>query len=634
MKIILKQQNGGSFLPLFADYTILPATKGADTKIEGSSTTVKDKSDPSKGKITEKDLFGMLAGVDGLPNEMQALVQNIKQMYEDWALFGDSDDYNFGGLATLYAQNLAELKIANFNKKEYDKAYTEVEKNKGLNAMAITNSGKIMAYNADRELTQVSVAEYLNNTDKYVPLTNSNLLWLRAHDPQYIKNNQIFQIIENGVGIEKVQEQIKNRLASLGTSESSISGYTSKQSEQIIGGIQVLDDISQQGLAAGMSIDGLYKTKVITKEQAQQAEAALNYIYNTLPVQSQAILQLQAQNAKDPRAGAKALISQLITSQQDSTKILELDLQKDINSDSSKKDKSKKGSGTLADEDLTIATQFLMGMGHHQMFEINPGTNFSTIVPTNSMQIVKNSGDQLGANSTLQEVSESQFGSILDWHNVTMGGRKIDPANLNRVLVSDGMITSVDFPVDENGNPDLRPTTLKAKKEFDQKIAAAGIDMNDPQSRAQYSAEINAIMEECGLNAAYNSEGEIVSGNWKRFAVINGTADNRALGLSEIETGGPMLREVTDEFTIDNLISTLQDKLDIDKLPFDKNDSWFEGDYNSFQEGTVWIPLKVNYFNSQNSKISGKLANELEELQVMRDREAALPKPYVNPGQL
>ena len=95
-----------------------------------------------------------------------------------------------------------------------------------------------------------------------------------------------------------------------------------------------------------------------------------------------------------------------------------------------------------------------------------------------------------------------------------------------------------------------------------------------------------------------------------------------------------MLREVTDEFTIDNLISTLQDKLDIDKLPFDKNDSWFEGDYNSFQEGTVWIPLKVNYFNSQNSKISGKLANELEELQVMRDREAALPKPYVNPGQL
>ena len=281
MKIILKQQNGGSFLPLFADYTILPATKGADTKIEGSSTTVKDKSDPSKGKITEKDLFGILAGVDGLPNEMQALVQNIKQMYEDWALFGDSDDYNFGGLATLYAQNLAELKIANFNRKEYDKAYTEVEKNKGLNAMAITNSGKIMAYNADRELTQVSVAEYLNNTDKYVPLTNSNLLWLRAHDPQYIKNNQIFQIIENGVGIEKVQEQIKNRLASLGTSESSISGYTSKQSEQIIGGIQVLDDISQQGLAAGMSIDGLYKTKVITKEQAQQAEAALNYIYNT-----------------------------------------------------------------------------------------------------------------------------------------------------------------------------------------------------------------------------------------------------------------------------------------------------------------------------------------------------------------
>jgi len=41
-----------------------------------------------------------------------------------------------------------------------------------------------------------------------------------------------------------------------------------------------------------------------------------------------------------------------------------------------------------------------------------------------------------------------------------MGGRHIDSSYLNQVLVEDGNIRSIDFPVDENGNPDLRPTTI------------------------------------------------------------------------------------------------------------------------------------------------------------------------------
>ena len=49
----------------------------------------------------------------------------------------------------MYAQNIYRLKHANFNKKEYDKAYTEVEKNQGLNEYAINGSGKLLAYDSN-----------------------------------------------------------------------------------------------------------------------------------------------------------------------------------------------------------------------------------------------------------------------------------------------------------------------------------------------------------------------------------------------------------------------------------------------------------------------------------------------------
>jgi len=39
-----------------------------------------------------------------------------------------------------------ELKRANFNKKQFDEAFKEVQKNKGLNEFAVTNSGNLIAY--------------------------------------------------------------------------------------------------------------------------------------------------------------------------------------------------------------------------------------------------------------------------------------------------------------------------------------------------------------------------------------------------------------------------------------------------------------------------------------------------------
>lgn len=632
MKLIPKRQNGGSFLSLFADYTPINNNSQSTQKQSKKSSSDDDDDNNKKGKITEKDLFTLLKDVDGLPNEMQALVADIQRMYSQASMY--DDDFDTSSLANLYAKNIYKLKHANFNKNEYDKAYKEAEKNEGLTEFAISTSGKMVVYDKDKQLTQVSVSEFLNNQEDYQPLTNSNILWLRAHDPKFINNNQIFDVVTNGIGINKVEELIKSRLENLGSSESTNVGYTSKSNGKVMQGLQILDDLASQQLIqeGGMTLDGLYKTKVITKDQQQQAQAALKYIYQTLPDNAKAVLQLRSGNAENPSQGAIELIGNIIMSKTSNSKTVESTYQEDLNPDGTKK--SSKG---LDDMDLNTATQFLRGSGQRESFVINPGTNIAVGVYANSMPLVKKDGTPLGSNCTLQEISEGQFGPILDWNNVTMGGRKIDSINFNQILISDGNIRSIDFPVDANGNPDLRPTTIQAKREFDDKVKELGIDMNDEQQIAAHYSEINQLLTECGLSAAYDSQGKLISGNWRRFGVMNGTADNRALDIDPLGDDNQLLHEITDESKIDTLLSVVKQKTKVDKIQFDKNNMWFEGDYDMFLEGTIWIPLNVNYFNSQagsGEKISENLSVELERRQQERDRRDSLMRSYQNPGQI
>ena len=623
MKLIPKQQNGGSFLSLFADYIPIEQPKQQPSS-ESRSDNKSSSSD--KGKITEKDLFTLLKDVDGLPNEMRVLVSDIQQMYNQEDLYSTDT----AELANMYAQNIYRLKHANFNKKEYDKAYNEVEKNQGLNEYAINGSGKLLAYNSDQKLTGVSIKDYLSNPEDYAPITNSHLLWLRAHDPSFVNNNQVFDIIQNGIGINKIEELIRDRMQNLGSTEQSLTGYSQRVGDKVMQGMKVLEDSEQFIQQSGMTLEGLYQTKVITKDQQKQAEAALQYIYQTLPNNARAILQLKAGNSENPDKGAMELIWNIISSKTSSSHTIESDYQKE----SGKSSGSSNSEGSLNLDDMTVASQFLAGYGEREQFTMNPGTNIATQVSSNTLPLVKQDGTKLGLHASLQEVSEGQFGSILEWNEATMGGRPINLAAANQILVTDGQIRSIDFPVDEHGKPDLRPTTLAARRELEEKAKALGIDINNAQSRAEHYQELNQLIKDSNMNAVYDSKGNIVSGNWRRFGVMNGVADNRSLGIDPLDGNNQLLQEITDEGRIDNIISLIEDKAKLDgKLPFDKNDWGFlEGGYDILFEGTIWIPLKVNYFNSQaGKKISSGQSIELEKEQYLRDRRDEVMRRY-NPA--
>jgi len=148
----------------------------------------------------------------------------------------------------MYLGSLYKTKVAGYNKKEYDNAYQIVKNNKGLSEFAITDSGSLVVQDKETgRFSTIKVQEYLANPEafnssvgKYAVQTNSNLLYWRAHSKNQAFNNGVFSIVENGIGLEKVAELVKNNLDSLGKSERSTPFSVYSKDGQIVAGADIL----------------------------------------------------------------------------------------------------------------------------------------------------------------------------------------------------------------------------------------------------------------------------------------------------------------------------------------------------------------------------------------------------------
>ena len=110
MNVIPKFQQGGSFDAFFTEYRPIQTqaprrSQQREPRGQGSS---KGSDDNEKGKLTEKDLFNMIKEIDGLPNEMRALVTNLMNTFQMSNLTGT----DINSLATTYLSNLYQLLLA------------------------------------------------------------------------------------------------------------------------------------------------------------------------------------------------------------------------------------------------------------------------------------------------------------------------------------------------------------------------------------------------------------------------------------------------------------------------------------------------------------------------------------------
>lgn len=637
MKVIPKLQDGG-FMSLFTQYTPVqsPApsqsARGSASREERGS----EREESTKGKLTEKDLFELVSKVDGLPNDTRALVSSLQNMFQMQQITGTSD---VSDLASTYLSNLYQIKMASYNKKEYDKAYTEVTKNGGLNEYAITASGQVIVMDEDDNLKQISVAELLKGTSKYRPLTNSNLLYLRAYQPEYINNNQILNTVANGIGMEQVDKMIREKLSSLGTSETVRSGYSVKADSYIAQGLNVLSQVESAAVAGqtGMTLDGMYKNKIITKDQKQQAEAALQYIYNTLPDNAKTLLSIKAGNASNPQAGAQAVILQLITSRMRQTNSSETTWEGTLEQ-VTKSGKGKSGSGSgddgLGSDDIKTGPYSNMSRmigGSPTSLSINKGTNYQMDVDgINYPSIPGFDGKPIGKTSLENLLVSGLQGVVTDKNAITFGNVVLSSNDFENVMYDGTGGTMAILPT-KLSNTGRKVVDLEALDRWE----AANKQLRDMGIKSIYDSdhqqEIVQVLYQNQLEKLVNvSSGSLDYSALGQFMIIDGYAvDHSSKNTFKDSSFVTKVDETSDEIPmIERALSTDKDqsnyKIDVD--------NWYDWNgHNTVYKGSIYIPITSNQLQAltasgQHVKEGLAIQKEYEHQMLQKRLQARQPK--------
>lgn len=609
MKVIPRMQSGGGMPPL-TYYTPItsPNSQVSSEDIEKASTTTKS-GDTTKGEITNKDYLESLNQIDGLPSDMNELMTSVGKFYKIRNLFQDGR-IDTTTLSSRYISTMNKIKIANFNKAQYDEAKTKVTNSGGLSEIAITDTGKVVVQDSEGQLKQVTTQEYLNNQNKYQALTNSNLLYLRAHNPEFSFKNEILGVVENGIGIPAITKMIQDSIGNLSTNEISKEGYSYKKEGQIIKGLEILREASERGVnLEGMSLDGMYKNKLITKDQYQQASQAIQYIYSTLPSNAHTLLEVRSGNTENPKKGALDLITKLVMSKTGTTTNLEVDFQEDLNEDGSSK--TKKTQDQIKSNPLLNIVEGKGG--EHGNFELNTGTsvrmsvdgvNYNPVSQKDSSPITETSLQNLLVDSGLMGIV-SQNGAI------TFGDQILDPSDLKNIVYRGKGVSRVILPtryVDGKYIPDftIMDEYLEAQKEINK------IPKN--LSKEEQERQQGEILYKHGLLELLDPSTGLP--NLDRFRVFV-AADAYGSDKDDVIKDTPLVEEVDSDNkiyeNIGKILSTKDNPYELDTFNAFNPLDYFGVD--KIYSGVVYIPINNNKLQSitaYGDQIGESTATQLE----------------------
>lgn len=509
--MIFKFQQGGSAIPPLVSYQPVMIT-GEPGAVSTTSSADSSKSEGSSD-LTDKDLLKMLEKLDGLPNDMQALTQVLSNFYIDQQY---SPFPNTANIASRYLQALQMMRTANFNRKQYDNAFNIVSNNGGINELAINEKGFLICVNDKGDFKYLK-PEQLAQTSDYQPVTNSELLRLRAYNPELAGDNRILGVVANGIGIDSVIKYIKDSISNLGTTDTSQQGYISTQQGQLITGMQTLINAIQTASQNGIKFDGttqdLYQYKIINKTQKEQADAALKYIYTTLPENAKTLLKMRTNSGTDQ--DAQKLIATIISSQIDYTNQYDIELKAGKTAQKASKDTSGTKDATEQETSFLSNIQQSIG-GSTQGMTIDTGTGIQMKVEGSYYpQVTKPNGDAITDTSMSQMLADSHLMSLIKNNkSITYGDQKITPEQLKNITYNNTGVLRANLPIKPDGtvNLDLLVQYQKAEAEMNA--------TNDPQKRGE-------ILKKYGLSDLLKSNGTPDEKKFGAFIVTEGYTTER-----------------------------------------------------------------------------------------------------------
>lgn len=575
--MIFKFQQGGSAIPPYAVYQ--PVVTPEPTRT--SSAAASKQASAKKGNdLTDKDLLELLTKLDGLPSDMAVLTNTLQNFYIDQQN-GTIDSTN---IASRYIKTIQQLKVANFNKKEYEAAYDKVSSNGGINEVAINERGYLYCTNG-KDFKLLTVDQLKDSEGEYKALTNSELLQYRAHYPEFANKNQMLAIVKNGIGIETVNKYIHDSINNLGSASDSQEGYSMTKAGDLIKGLQ---DFQQAVQRSGGKFDGtindLYKYKYLTKTQAEQAKKAIQYIYQTMPVNAKTLLKVKSDGSDN---GALKLIETLVSSKIDTQSQFDLDLEGGPTADKAGKSKSGKDNTDLK---TSLPLNVQKGIGGVDSFvDVDRGDGIHMSVRGTQYNLINTpNGESIMDTSLATMLNESGLqGIVKDLRNIQFGDQKLSPEALSQITYNNTGVTRANLPIKSDGsvNLELLEAYEQAEKELD-------------VLKDKSPDKVKEIYNKYGISELLNSDGSYNQRKFAPFMVTEGYTTDALSGLKNSD----FVKEYRGNE--DAAVALIQRSLAIGKgkdvqMPDVDTFGWYNpadqfGWTDTIYKGVIYIPIDNN----------------------------------------
>lgn len=570
---IPKLQQGG-FTPPFVSWQPIPSTPVAPEDSEITSSTTSSSSSSDEGMLS-KEMIKLLME-NGLPSDVTAFTQSLNQLYND-PVYRMTGQLNTGALSSRYLGMLSNLNKIKFNKDQFDKSMERLTSNGGLYDLAITSTGGMIVQDLESgSLKQITPDEYYNNQDSYRTVTNGDLAQLRANNPNMAFDTSIFGTLNNGIGQKEVQNYLDSVLTKLGSSTISSDGYISRQGQQIIDGISQISnnpEVKRALIQAYTSEDGVYKVSQSETSNMQQAEAALNYIYATLPQNMKNyILAKAASNGLDPSKGYKAILTSIIDSKINNTSSFKVDYDSTLSKNAGLSSDSSGKTTTLNEGHMLL--EGLTSQKNLSNININTGGIIKLETPGIRLNTLKklNQKDVWGSDAMSLVINDSILASG-DKDNMYFGTQKVTEANLSRMIYNaQGGISAGYIPINDDGSPNL--TALKNIEEAEKKIEEDNVIDELGKRRIYDDYNVGEFYD-----LKKNPKSLVLNGKAKIFFMVNASAANG----NGTKFDNPFIGKVNDE-EYDSLTNLMNEKI---------NKAWGSGKDIDVADGWWWTKNDV-----------------------------------------
>lgn len=622
--MIFKFQQGGVTPPYVAYQPVIVSDKRTTSPSEMAEKVAMDS---EKGKLSDKDLYTMLKEkLKGLPSDVEEAMFKIQQV-ENIAKM-DFDGSLSQNLSFKYLNALKTMNNLTFSREQYDKAMENVKSNGGLNEVAINQYGQI--YMTDGKNFELMTPEEAKQSG-WQAVTNSDLLYMRANSANFANKDEIFNVVNNGIGIDKVTDYIQKCIQNLGASKTEETLYANVTAGTILKGLNDFKQAVAQSGNYDATIQDLYSGKLISKDSAEQAIQALSFIYQSLPVNMKSLLKTRTENGTDDEA--KVLVGQLISSKTSPEKTFELKLEDQAIDHQEKEGKDGKNPYSIKGLNMDPMTMMLAGYGQKNNFIIQTaaGASNGIKIPTIQMPITKNGKDGIGMTSLI-DVASSDFAGYLDFSNAFMGDVQIPQAGMQNIAIDGTALYTAYLPLDIqyfNETGKKRPDIAMLGRYKQAQDEVNQLKTKDPN-------KINAIYRNHNLPVMYSPNGDVLT-NYIKFGIINGTALDSA--FEDNVQMADYLTETTDKNTIANTLNILnKDRGEKNKIDYDEQ-SWWDSispifnDYTHVYKGTIFMPINDDYFTYSAATGSSPTTAQAEMIEA-KQQAANKTRNYVNPGQL